>query len=154
VSIQDSRDEDLFQAAMNRPDLPPDIRALIVHAYGKIIEQERTILRIESQYSVLLERCDELERRLSYPFIDDWEYDQRMEAAMAESREQGFRNHHAKTWRCDHCGLDADDNNVFFFAHVLQDIANARKGESATVCRSCNVMIEENARRSKTLGDQ
>ncbi len=153
MNISDDLDEDVFLAAAKRTDIPPEIRALIVRAYGMLIEQERTILRIESQYSVLFEKCEELERRLSHPFIDGWEHDQRMEAAMEASREEGFRNRHRKSWRCDHCGNDADENNVFFYSSVLQDIANARKGESATVCRSCNAMIEENVRRSKAMGN-
>jgi hypothetical protein len=49
------------------------------------------------------------------------------------------------TYVCDHCGDTIDSNNVFFYYALPQDIASAKKGESATTCRKCCKMIDANA---------
>lgn len=43
---------------------------------------------------------------------------------------------------CDDCGDAIENGNEFFYAELPCDIASANKGESATVCRTCDKRIE------------
>lgn len=64
------------------------------------------------------------------------------------ARERGwdcFKNEKQHTYICDHCGETTDSDNAFHYAELPQDIASANKGESATLCRKCEKMIEANA---------
>jgi formylmethanofuran dehydrogenase subunit E len=56
-----------------------------------------------------------------------------------------FKNEKQHTYICDHCGETVDSDNAFHYAELPRDIASANKGESATLCRKCEEMIDANA---------
>jgi len=49
-----------LRAATKRGDLPPDIIRLLSRAYGELIANESTILRLESQYGVQYDRAEKM----------------------------------------------------------------------------------------------
>jgi hypothetical protein len=50
-------------------------------------------------------------------------------------------NRVTKYW-CDSCANPIEVGNEFFYCDIPCDIASAKKGESATICRKCNERIE------------
>lgn len=101
-----------------------------------------TIADAAAEIIRLRAKVDDLERTLAYPHIQDWEYEQELEAARAAAQTESEQKY---TYFCDHCGDAVDSDNVFFFHTLPQDIASANKGESATTCRKCCEMIDANA---------
>jgi hypothetical protein len=99
-----------------------------------------TIADAAAEIVQLRARVDELERTLAYPFIQDWEYEQELEAARAvvQMEEKQY---------CDNCGavVRGDETDTFVYGELPCDIASANKGESAVVCNACYDMIEANA---------
>lgn len=157
-----------LRAATKRTDLPDDIIRLLSRAYGEIIAQESTIYRLESQYGVQYDRAEKMtkerdeananaklyrddrdEARKEVCFLSvfdpevpnaDYEYHQR-EDAIKRGWEYLFPEQKF-TYVCDHCGETVDSDNAFHYAELPRDIASANQGESATLCRKCEEMID------------
>ena len=143
-----------LRAATKRADLPADVIRLLGSAYAEILAQESTILRLESQYSVQHNRAEIMEKeRNAFRTERD---DARMEvcelsgngscdSAEREAESRGWQYLYVSqdtTYVCDHCAAVVDSNDAFHYAELPRDIASANKGESATLCRKCEEMID------------
>jgi len=146
-----------LRAATKRGDLPDDIIRLLSRAYAELIANESTILRLESQYGVQYDRAekmmkerDEARKEVCFLSVFDYEvpnlnYD---DSEREEAIKRGWGYLYAKqkiTYVCDHCGETVDSDNAFHYAELPRDIASANKGESATLCRKCEEMIDADA---------
>ena len=146
-----------LRAATKRTDLPDDIIRLLSRAYGEIIAQESTIYRLESQYGVQYDRAekmmkerDDARREVCFLTVFDPEVTPRdytyYECEIARKRGWNTLFPEQKiTYVCDHCGETVDSDNAFHYAELPRDIASANQGESATLCRKCEEMIDADA---------
>ena len=100
----------------------------LLEAANEIVDLREKVQLLELQYSVLLAKYDELDRRLAYPFVQDYEAEQTY---------------------CDSCGDPIECGNEFFYDEIPCDIASANKGESATLCRKCDERIEADYNNGK-----
>ena len=138
-----------LRAATKRTDLPDDIIRLLSRAYGEIIAQESTIYLLESQYGVQYDRAEKMMRERDEARMEvctlsgNGSYDSTEREA--ESRGWQYLFEENPTYVCDHCGESVGSNNAFHYAELPRDIASANKGESATLCRKCEEMIEADA---------
>jgi len=157
-----------LRTATKRTDLPDDIIRLLSRAYGEIIAQESTIYRLESQYGVQYDRAEQMKRERDEAnanaklYRDDRD-DARREVCFLTvfdpevtvqdytdyereiARKRGWNTLYPEqkiTYVCDHCGETVDSDNAFHYAELPRDIASANQGESATLCRKCEEMID------------
>ena len=143
-----------IRAATKRTDLPVEIVRLLAEAYAEIMDQESTIMRVEAQYSVQYMRAENMEKeRNAFRYERDCA---RMEVCTLSSSgysDSAEREAESRGWKylfvsqnptyvCDHCAAVVDSNNAFHYAELPRDIASANKGESATLCRKCEEMID------------
>jgi hypothetical protein len=139
-----------LRAATKRTDLPDDIIRLLSRAYGEIIANESTIYRLESQYGVQYDRAEKMkserdEARMEVCTLSgNGSYNSTEREAESRGWEYLFAEENP-TYVCDHCGEYVDSNNAFHYAELPRDIASANQGESATLCRKCEEMIEADA---------
>jgi hypothetical protein len=126
---------DLCEAAQEIRDLRETVNELTAWSEG--VEADNDTLRKE--IARLREERDAARRDFCNASYDD---------PHLVARERGwdcFKNEKQHTYICDHCGETTDSDNAFHYAELPQDIASANKGESATLCRKCDKMIEANA---------
>jgi len=110
----------------------------LVEAANEIVDLRAKIQLLALQYSVLLAKNDELDRRLVSRFIDDSEPEQ-------DNLEDEILLRQGKMFFCDDCGRKIRSTESFIYGNLPCDIDSANAGESAVVCHACNEKIEANA---------
>ena len=110
----------------------------LVEAANEIVDLRAKVQLLELQYSVLLAKNDELDRRLLSRFIDDSEAEQ-------DNLEDEILLRQGKVFFCDDCGRKVRSEESFIYGNLPCDIDSANAGESAVVCHVCNEKIEANA---------
>lgn len=112
----------------------------LVEAANEIVDLRAKVQLLELQYSVLLAKNDELDRRLlsRFRFIDDSEAEQ-------DNLEDEILIRQGKVFFCDDCGRKVRSEESFIYGNLPCDIDSANAGESAVVCHACNEKIEANA---------
>ena len=110
----------------------------LVEAANEIVDLRAKVQLLALQYSVLLAKNDELDRRLVSRFIDDSEPEQ-------DNLEDEILLRQGKLFFCDNCGRKVRSAESFIYGNLPCDIDSANAGESAVVCHACNEKIEANA---------